>query len=286
MTRLMFIPSPTINYLEFGPIQIRFYALFIILGIAIAVYLTERRLRRIGHPSGIAIDVAIWAVPLGMIAARIYHVATHPTDYFYSGANLLRVFYIWEGGIAIFGAVIGGLIGIWIVSRRAGLSFLTILDALAPGMLIAQGVGRIGNYFNQELYGAPTDLPWGLLIGSSNAAFPDGVPAGTAFHPLFLYELIWNVVGALLILNIGRVTSTSRVSKLGSGSALGIYLAWYGLGRAWLEMLRFDPTELLILGVKFNTLTAAAAFLVGVGITWRAVVVHRRAEEEKYHVDA
>jgi prolipoprotein diacylglyceryl transferase len=158
------IPSPGISFVQVGPFQIRFYALAILAGIVLAVLITGRRLRAVGHPAGVVVDVAMWAVPFGILGARIYHVLTHPGDYFFPGADLWRVLYIWEGGIAIFGAILGGLVGIVIGTRRAGIPVLLFLDALAPGMLVAQAVGRLGNYFNQELFGPPTTLPWGLQI--------------------------------------------------------------------------------------------------------------------------
>ncbi len=268
------IPSPGISFVQVGPFQIRFYALAILAGIVLAVLITGRRLRAVGHPAGVVVDVAMWAVPFGILGARIYHVLTHPGDYFFPGADLWRVLYIWEGGIAIFGAILGGLVGIVIGTRRAGIPVLLFLDALAPGMLVAQAVGRLGNYFNQELFGPPTALPWGWQIDPSAPAIPPGTPAGTLFHPLFLYELLWNLAGAAVIVLLEHHRRRHGRITLGAGRSLGVYLLWYGAGRAVLESIRLDPTELLAGGLKANVLTALVAAVLGVGLlahaSWRA----------------
>ncbi|WP_294178672.1 prolipoprotein diacylglyceryl transferase [uncultured Schumannella sp.] len=274
------IPSPDISYIDLGPFRLHFYAIFILIGVVLAVLLTGRRISASGFKGGDAIDIALWAVPFGIVGARLYHVVTHPGDYFYPGADLLKVLYVWEGGIAIFGAVVFGLVGIWIGARRTKIPFLVFLDALAPGMLIAQAVGRIGNYFNQELFGSPTTLPWGLQIDPSRPAFPAGFPEDTLFHPLFLYELLWNLVGAATILLVERAVFRDRRPRPGTGLSLGLYLVWYGIGRAWFEWLRLDPTELLVAGVKINLLTALAAAVVGILIIVNARRVERRRVPE------
>ncbi len=184
-------------------------------------------------------------------------MATHPADYFYEGADLLRIFYVWEGGLAILGAVSLGAVGAYIGARSAGLRFSAFADALAPGLLLAQGIGRTGNYFNQELFGAPTDLPWGLQIDRPNSAIPVGIPETTLFHPTFAYEMLWNVLGALVLLWAGRALS------LQWGRLFALYLVWYGIGRAFLENIRLDPAE-LILGVRVNVWGALAAIVLGV----------------------
>ena len=254
------IPSPDINFLQIGPFRIYFYALFILAGIAAAVAVAGLRLRRRGAPGGAALDIAVWAVPIGIVGGRAYHVVTHPGDYFYEGADLLRTLYVWEGGLAIFGAVMVGAVGAWIGARRAGVSFVDFADAVAPAMLLAQAIGRLGNYFNQPLFRTPTTLPWGLQIDPDQPAFPAGLPADTLFHPLFLYELLWNLLGFALILLLERRIRFRR------GWAVGAYLIWYGLGRAWFESFRLDPTEFVLFGLKINILTALAAAVVGVAI--------------------
>lgn len=254
------IPSPSISYFDVGPLRIHFYALFILVGIAAAIVMTGWRLKGTTLPRGAALDVALWAVPFGIVGGRIYHVVTHPGDYFYSGADLWKTLYVWEGGLAIFGAVMFGSLGIWIWARRTSTSFLDFADALAPGLLLAQAIGRIGNYFNQELFGTPTTAPWGLQIDPSSPAFPPGLPADTLFHPLFLYEMLWNLTGVAVILLVGR-----RLSDR-AGWALGLYLMWYGSGRAWFESFRLDPTEFEVVGIKINILTALVAVAAGLTI--------------------
>jgi len=233
------------------------YAIFILIGIAVALWLTNRRLVARGVEPWLVLDVALWAVPLGILGGRLYHVATHPADYFYEGADLLRIFYVWEGGLAILGAVSLGAVGAYIGARSAGLRFSAFADALAPGLLLAQGIGRTGNYFNQELFGAPTNLPWGLQIDRPNSAIPVGIPDTTLFHPTFAYEMLWNVLGALVLIWVGRALS------LQWGRLFALYLVWYGIGRAFLENIRLDPAE-LILGVRVNVWGALAAIALGV----------------------
>ena len=269
----MSIPSPDISYVELGPLRVHFYALFILSGVVAAVWLTSRRLNQRGGPPDVVLDIALWTVPLGIVGGRLYHVVTHPTDYFYPGADLWKTLYVWEGGLAIFGAILFGGLGAYIACRRAGIRFLSFADALAPGMLLAQALGRFGNYFNQELYGGPTTLPWGLEIDSTNPAFPPGLPEGTLFHPLFLYEMIWNLIGVAVIL------LAERQFTLRWGRTIGLYLIWYGVGRTWLEALRIDPTGYVLAGAKINMVTAMAVALVGVLLI--AIQWHRHPEEER-----
>lgn len=239
-------------------LNIHTYALCILLGIILAVIITSRRLTKRGAEPGVVLDIALWAVPLGIIGARIYHVLTHPNDYF-AGQELWRVFAIWEGGNAIYGALIGGAIGVWIGCRMTGIRFLSFADALAPGLLVAQAAGRLGNWFNHELFGMPTDLPWGLEIESGNSAFPAGLADGTLFHPTFLYEIIWNLAGAALIILL------ERKINLRWGKAFAFYLIWYGLGRSFFEAIRVDPSE-LFLGIRVNVWASWAAVILGIVI--------------------
>jgi len=247
--------------LEWFPfdLNVHAYAICILIGIVAAGILTNHRLKQRGAEPGVVLDIVIWAIPLGIVGARIFHVLTHPNDYFYDGADLLRVFYVWEGGIAIFGSLIGGAVGAWIGCRFAGVRFWTFADAVAPALLLAQAFGRLGNWFNHELFGLPTNLPWGLEIESTNAAFPPGLPEGTLFHPTFLYEIIWNLVGLALILIV------ERKLRLQWGKVLGLYLIWYGLGRTVFESIRIDPTE-IFLGLRVNVWAAIAAIVLGVVI--------------------
>lgn len=253
------IPAPEISYLDLGPFRIHFYALFILSGIVVATILTDARLKARGTPAGLFLDISLWAVPLGILGGRFFHVLTHPNDYFFEGADLLDVFKIWEGGLAIYGALILGAVGVLIGSRRAGVRFLSVADAVAPGILLAQGIGRLGNYFNQELFGLPTTFPWGLEIPSSNPAYPLGLPDGLTFHPTFAYEMIWNIIGALALIWLGKKL------QLQWGKIFALYLIVYSTGRVWIEAIRIDPSE-IILGLRVNIWSALIGIALGVVI--------------------
>jgi prolipoprotein diacylglyceryl transferase len=212
-----------------------------------------------GTPAGLFLDIALWAVPFGILGGRFFHVLTHPNDYFFEGADLLDVFKIWEGGLAIYGALILGAVGVLIGSRRAGVRFLSVADAVAPGILLAQGIGRLGNYFNQELFGLPTTFPWGLEVPSSNPAYPLGLPDGLTFHPTFAYEMIWNITGALALIWLGKKL------QLQWGKIFALYLIVYSTGRVWIEAIRIDPSE-IILGLRVNIWSALIGIALGVVI--------------------
>lgn len=225
----------------------------------LALWLTDRRLTKRGGESGIALDISLWAIPLGIIGGRLFHVITHPSDYFFEGADLLAIFRIWEGGLAIYGALIFGALGAFIGAKRAGVRFTSYLDAVAPGVLLAQAVGRWGNYFNQELYGTPTDLPWGLEIDSSNPAYPAGLPDGVLFHPTFLYESLWSLAGVVILL------LADKRFQLRWGKLMGLYLIYYSVGRFWVEAIRIDPSE-VILGLRINHWSALLGIAIGLAI--------------------
>ena len=261
------IPSPPVSYFDVWPgIRIHIYALCIIAGIIAATLLTNRRLTKRGAEPWVVIDISILAVPLAIIGARIFHVLTHPNFYFGEGRNTWNpfepgsVWAIWEGGIAIFGALIGGAVGAYLGCRWTGIRFWTFADALAPGLLLAQAMGRFGNWFNHELFGLPTDLPWGLEIESDNSAFPPGLPEGTLFHPTFLYEVIWNVLGVVVLLWLSRKATAFQWGRL-----FAIYLIWYSAGRIVWESIRIDPSE-VILGLRSNVWAAILGVLVGITI--------------------
>lgn len=253
------IPSPETSMVQIGIFQIHFYALCILAGIIIARIVTGIRLTKRGAEPGVTLDFTVWAVVMGIIGARIYHVATHAGDYFGPGKNVWEVFAIWNGGIAIFGALIGGAVGVWIASKLTGVRFWSFADALVPGLLIAQALGRLGNWFNHELFGAPTTLPWGLEIEASNPAFPVGLPEGTLFHPTFLYEIIWNILGVVVLLGIERLLRPRW------GQFFAMYLVWYGAGRAVIESMRVDPS-FIIFGLRTNVLAALIVIVLGVAI--------------------
>ena len=251
------IPSPEISFIDLGIFRIHFYALFILTGIAIATWLADIKLSKRGAPKGTMLDVALWAVPFGILGGRFFHVITHPNDYFFEGADLFATLRIWEGGLAIYGAVSLGAVGVFIATRQLGIRFWSVADAIAPGLLIAQGIGRLGNYFNQELFGLPTTLPWGLQIPSSNPAYPVGLPEGLIFHPTFAYEMIWNLSGAALLLLLA-----SRLN-LQWGKVFALYLVIYSFGRIWIEAIRIDPSE-IILGLRINIWSALIGLTLGI----------------------
>ena len=253
------IPSPSISYFDLGPVRIHIYALCIIAGIILAVLWTNARLTKRGAEPWVVIDIALLAVPLAIITARIYHVLTHWSFYFGEGADPWSAVRIWEGGIAIYGALIGGAIGAWLGCRWTGIRFWTFADALAPALLLAQAIGRFGNWFNQELYGLPTDLPWGLEIDYPNAAWPVGLPEGTLFHPTFLYEVLWNLLGVLFLVWAGRRF------RLQWGRLFALYLVWYSGGRIVWESIRIDPSD-IFLGLRTNVWAAIFGVVLGIVI--------------------
>lgn len=279
------IPSPPSFLAEFhiGPLTVHTYALCILTGIIAAVLITQRRMTARGGESGIVLDIIIWAVPIGIVGARIYHVLTHTGDYFAPGDNLWNTFAIWDGGNALYGSLIGGAIGAYIGCRRNGIKFWSFADALAPAMLVAQSIGRLGNYFNHELFGLPTTLPWGLQIEPSNIAivhaYPNGLPLGTTFHPLFLYEIIWDMIGVGIILLI------ERRLKLQWGKAFGVYLIWYGLGRSWLEAIRIDPTSNGFLGIPDNIWASFVSIALGIVLVIVQTRRHGRQVETSIYRD-
>ncbi|MFD0704959.1 prolipoprotein diacylglyceryl transferase [Alloscardovia venturai] len=267
MKNLAYIPSPSISSFHIGSLTIRFYAIAILLGICAAVWITTKRWKKFGGTFDQILDIAIVAVPTGIIGARIYHIVTTPNLYFGPTGNFGDVWKIWNGGLGIWGAVLVGGLCVWGWCRYKKYPTPLLVDALAPGLLIAQAIGRLGNYFNQELYGAPTTLPWGLKLNSSayaigaNEVCYDGstCPTGTLFHPTFLYEILWNLVGAALLLWLGD----KLVQKFKAGSLFALYVMWYTAGRAWIEALRIDFSH-EILGIRVNVWVSLIVFVCGV----------------------
>jgi len=252
------IPSPSQSVWHLGPFPLRAYALAIIVGIFVAVALTNRRwVERGGDPDEV-LTIVYWAVPFGIVGGRLYHVISSPDAYFGAGGDPVSALYIWQGGLGIWGAIALGAVGAWIGARRERVSFSSFADAVAPGLLVAQAIGRLGNWFNQELFGSPTTLPWGLEIDPSIAARVGDFPAGTLFHPTFLYELLWNLAAAAILIVV------DRRMKLGHGRAFWGYVALYTLGRVWIEALRIDDAE-LVLGLRLNVWTSILMFVVAVG---------------------
>ena len=258
------IPSPSLSSFSVGPLTIHFYALCIITGIAAAIWIGRRRYANLGGNPDDVSEVAIWAVPFGIIGGRIYHVITSPAQYFGSNGNPIDALRIWEGGLGIWGAISLGAVGAYLYFRthKTSLNFRQLLDSLAPGVVLAQAIGRIGNYFNQEVFGKPTELPWGLEIDPVNR--PDGFESYATFHPTFLYELLWCLVVAVLLIKLPgflkKVTSNQ-------GDVFTLYILGYTLGRVWIEGLRIDEAN-LILGLRLNiwvsliVLITASAYLI------------------------
>lgn len=249
------IPSPDSGVWYLGPFPLRAYALAIIAGIVIAVMLGDRRWRQLGGKAGEISDIAVWAVPFGIIGGRIYHVITDAQLYFGEGADPLDALRIWQGGLGIWGAISFGALGAWIAARRNGIFMPSLADVLAPGIVIAQAVGRWGNYFNQELFGSPTSAPWGLEIDLQFR--PSGYEQFETFHPTFLYESIWAILVAISLL------VAERRWRINNGRLFLLYVALYSIGRLFIEQLRIDPVNEAA-GFRLNTFTSA---ILAIGFT-------------------
>ncbi|BEL08965.1 prolipoprotein diacylglyceryl transferase [Actinoplanes sichuanensis] len=256
------IPSPTESVWHVLGFPIRAYALCIIAGMVVATLLLEQRLRHRGAAPWVSLDIVVWAVPFGIIGARIYHVITSPGDYFGADGDPVKAFFIWEGGLGIWGAVAGGAVGAWIAARQIGIPLSVIADSLAPALPVAQAIGRLGNWFNNELYGSVTTLPWGLEVHEMDSSNPghavmiDGEPVTRPdlYHPTFLYELVWNLGVAALVWLL------DRKFKFGKGRAFALYVMAYTVGRFWIEILRED-TATHFFGIRLNVYTSAIVFL-------------------------
>lgn len=260
---LAYIPSPPQGVWYLGPIAVRAYALFIIVGIVVAIVWGDRRWVARGGTKGTVLDVAVWAVPFGLLGGRLYHVATDWNSYFGTGADPMGALKVWQGGLGIWGAILLGGVGAWIACRRRGIPLPAFGDAVAPPILLAQAIGRIGNYFNQEVYGRESTVPWGLEIYErvDDAGRIDpvsGVSSGMVekvVHPTFLYELLWSVVVVVLLVIVDRRYS------IGHGRLFALYVAGYCAGRFWVELLRADyATE--IAGIRINSFTSVIVFVL------------------------
>jgi len=243
------IPAPGFRDISIGPFDIRLYALCLLAGVVVACWLTMRRWAAVGGDPELVLEVTLWSVLAGLIGARLYHDIT---SYDQLGDEWYAPIAIWEGGLGIWGGVlVGVLVGAYVTHRR-GASVLAMMDAAAPGILIAQGIGRLGNYFNQELFGGPTGLPWGLEVDPSFR--PDGTALEGVYHPTFLYEMLWNFGGAALIIWAGHRF------RLRPPGVFCLYVAVYSLGRIFWELLRVDPAHELF-GQRLNFYVAAILFL-------------------------
>ncbi|MGL5824063.1 MAG: prolipoprotein diacylglyceryl transferase [Nocardioides sp.] len=271
------IPSPAQGVWHLGPVPIRGYALCIIAGVIFAIWLGERRWVARGGSPGEVSDIAIWAVPFGLVGGRLYHVITDYRLYFGEGRDPITALYVWRGGLGIWGAIALGALGVAIAVRRRGIRLLPMLDALAPGVLVAQAIGRWGNWVNQELFGRPTDLPWGLRIDPDRRPF--GFEDFATFHPTFLYEFLWNLAAFAVVM------WADRRFRLGHGRVLALYVISYTLGRGWIEYLRIDDVQMNdVLGLRLNVWTSIVLFAVAVAaFVWSGR--HHPGRESSVYVD-
>lgn len=273
ISQLATIPSPPQGVWYVGPIALRAYAIFIIIGIVVAVWWGNKRFVARGGRPGRVTDISVFAVPFGIIGGRIYHVITDNQLYFGEGRNPWNAFAIWNGGLGIWGAIAFGAVGAWIGCRYYKVPLSAYADSVAPGIAVAQAIGRLGNYFNQELFGGPTSAPWGLEVFvrtpggvagqiplNGNCEFPTDYVKATpevlcgVYQPTFLYELLWSLgVAAVVVL-------ADRRFQLGGGRAFAIYVAGYTLGRTWIEMLRIDPANQFF-GLRINVFTSVFVFI-------------------------
>lgn len=245
------IPSPSNAVWQLGPVPVRAYALCILAGILVGIWVGNRRWIARGGAPGVVGDIAVWAVPFGIVGARLYHVATDWESYFGPGADPVDALKIWQGGLGVWGAIAMGAVGGWIGAKRRGIPLPPLADALAPGIVLAQAIGRFGNWFNQELFGRPTDLPWGLEIDPEFR--PDRYADVETFHPTFLYEALWCVAVALILV------WADRRFRMGHGRVFALYVALYTLGRSYIETLRVDPAR-EVLGLRLNVWTSVVLF--------------------------
>ncbi|WP_083298529.1 prolipoprotein diacylglyceryl transferase [Mycolicibacterium grossiae] len=253
---LVAFPSPASPYLNLGPLMLHWYAVMVLVGISVGVAIGERRWRAVGGSPGTVVDIAVIAVPLGIVGGRLYHVITSPQLYFGAGRDPFEALYVWQGGLGIWGAVAGGAVGAWIAARRRGIGFAALADALAPAILVGQAIGRIGCWFNQELYGRATTVPWGVEIDPAHR--PGPTPDVATYHPTFAYEAGWNLAAAAMLVWAQRRFGLDR------GRVFALYVATYTVGRGWIEMLRVDPAN-HILGLRLNVWTSILLFIGAVG---------------------
>jgi len=278
------MPSPTDPILlQIGPFVIRWYGLLIVGGALAAAWIASVEAQRRREDPEHAWNILIWALVAGILGARLYHVLSSPAgasrgfNYYFIenpiatvtlfgvGIPFPTALMIWEGGIGIFGAILGGALAIWIYTRQNNINFWRWLDIIAPGMLLAQAIGRWGNYVNQELYGPPTDLPWGIIIDNVNQRIPPYndlslYPLDTTFHPVFLYESLWNVIGFVLLMWLAR----KYAARLFDGDMLSLYLIWYPLGRLLIENLR--PDAWVLSGIPTAQIVSIVLILLGIGL--------------------
>jgi prolipoprotein diacylglyceryl transferase len=245
------IPSPSFNDFQLGPFRVHIYGLMYVLAVTAAIGITRRRWRREGGSDELVYEVALWGVPAGLIGGRLYFLVTSWDEWRHTWWG---PFAVWDGGLGIWGGILAGtLAGLWVLRRR-GANIPRFLDAAAPALLVAQSIGRVGNYFNQELFGKPTTLPWALEIDPAHR--PDGYGAYTTFHPTFLYEIVWNLTLAAALVWLGRHR------RIRPGGLFALYVAGYSLFRIFEELLRIDPAHHII-GLRLNFFIAILLSLAG-----------------------
>jgi phosphatidylglycerol---prolipoprotein diacylglyceryl transferase len=265
-------PSPVI--FEAGPFVLRYYGLFVVLSIVIGTWITGRELARRGYDGALALESLFFVVPLGLAGARLYHVAT---DYDQYTDRLAKVFFFWYGGWGIYGAVAGGFLGLLLFSRYRGINALTFADAAAPGLALGQALGRWGNYFNQELFGQPSDLPWAIRIAPENRIAPVGpmqFADATSFHPTFFYESVWDLLVCLVLLWVAR----RFADRLKNGDIFVLYVSLYSVGRFFVETLRIDPAFIIGTSFRGNLLVSG---VLAVGFALVLVLRHSRTLQER-----
>ena len=264
------IPSPSASIWYIGAFPLRAYALCIIAGIIVALIIATRRWRARGGTADSMELMVVVGVPFGIVGARLYHVITDYQLYFGPGRQPLNALKIWEGGLGVWGAIAFGLLGGYLVARRRRIAFPAVLDAIAPAILVAQAIGRLGNWFNQELFGRPTTLPWGLEIAPQYR--PPGYSQFATFHPTFLYEMLWNLAAAVLLVWL------DRRFRLGHGKVFALYVLLYCGGRFWIEALRIDTVN-EIGGFRLNNYTALIGFIVA--LVWLIWLIRNRPGREE-----
>lgn len=264
------IPSPGANIWYIGAFPLRAYALCIIAGILAALIIATRRWQDRGGTADSMELMVVVGVPFGIVGARLYHVITDYQLYFGPGRQPLNALKIWEGGLGVWGAIAFGILGGYLVARRRRIAFPAVLDAIAPAILVAQAIGRLGNWFNQELFGRPTTLPWGLEIAAQYR--PAGYTQFATFHPTFLYEMLWNLAAAVLLVWL------DRRFRLGHGKVFALYVMLYCAGRFWIEALRIDTVN-EIGGFRLNNYTALIGFIVA--LVWLIWLIRNRPGREE-----
>jgi phosphatidylglycerol---prolipoprotein diacylglyceryl transferase len=264
------IPSPSTGIWHIGAFPLRAYALCIIAGIIVALIIATRRWKARGGTADSMELMVVVGVPFGIVGARLYHVITDYQLYFGSGRQPLDALKIWHGGLGVWGAIAFGILGGYLVARRRKIAFPAVLDAIAPAILVAQAIGRLGNWFNQELFGRPTTLPWGLEIAQQYR--PTGYGQFATFHPTFLYEMLWCLAAAVLLVWL------DRRFRLGHGKVFALYVMLYCAGRFWIEALRIDTVN-EVGGFRLNNYTALIGFVVA--LVWLIWLIRNRPGREE-----